>query len=775
MTRERWWSWNADLPAEMRHLGSGFAVTPLLYAASAGRSSRLPPGEGVVFGERPMDESEIRLDLSLAGTRLDWRYAMNGDGGLAIDWRTVQSGEWGLRFWVLLCFHSAENAEFRYDRESGALEGRAGGHRLRAEAEKAPLLVTCHEDLEALEAELAERGYFYLGSRGTEGAFVALRFNLEEAPELRVEVSADGAVPPAVERLTADGAFGADGGGPQGGNLGGQGLPGGATAPGEQEPQQALKAVHDVMAWNHVYDFVNERPYTGLSRFWNSRKFGGFGVWLNDVLYNAWLWSHFDGKEVRDNLDAVFAWQTEQGNLPCLVTGNDAWLDRSQPPIGSYVVWTATARSGRLDLLEDFYPGLLRNYQWWWETRQLGETGLLAYGTTPDVGDGLYKGTKLAAKDESTMDNSPVHDPVPFDPERGLLLAADIGLNSLAALEGEVMAMIAGVLGRGDERGEIQAHVDQHKARIAEWLWDVDRQVFASRLEDGGFVMPLAPTSFYPLAAGIGSAEQVAVMVEKYLNPEYKFGGYFGLPSITRDDPAYRDNVYWRGRIWGPLNFWTYQGLRRAGRALEAATLADKSWRLFALGWKQRMCGENYNAENGRIDDQPDSDGFYSWGALLPALKVSEHLDVSPWAGWSIKGPPPGTRMGPLLTPTGRCYLYADANGWRFERENGEVLLETNLRGRISRLTLDAPSGPGAFVQAVQEPNAWIAFPNQEVAECRLGDQVLEKRDGRFFLPRTASADWLRGERAPRAAAAPPEAETPEPTEPAAEPAAEKT
>ena len=88
---------------------------------------------------------------------------------------------------------------------------------------------------------------------------------------------------------------------------------------------------------------------------------------------------------------------------------------------------------------------------------------------------------------------------------------------------------------------------------------------------DGNFVAPLAPTSFYPLIAGIGSPEEHAALVERYLRATDKFGGAFGLPSVTRDDPAYGDNVYWRGRIWGPLNFWTYQGLRRAGLDGEAA------------------------------------------------------------------------------------------------------------------------------------------------------------------------------------------------------------
>ena len=77
MTLDRWWSWNADLPAEMRHLPSGFVVTPVLYAASRNQASRLPPGEGVVFGRRPIGDEEIGLGLALAGTRLAWRYGMD--------------------------------------------------------------------------------------------------------------------------------------------------------------------------------------------------------------------------------------------------------------------------------------------------------------------------------------------------------------------------------------------------------------------------------------------------------------------------------------------------------------------------------------------------------------------------------------------------------------------------------------------------------------------------------------------------------------------------
>ena len=250
---------------------------------------------------------------------------------------------------------------------------------------------------------------------------------------------------------------------------------------------------------------------------------------------------------------------------------------------------------------------------------------MLCFGTSLDAGDGLYKGTKLAAKDESTMDNSPLHDPVPFDEVSGLLLAADVGVNSMAALDGELLERIFNELGELATAQQLGERTVTHKERIAEWLWDESRGIFANRMISGEFVSTLAPTSFFPMAAGIGSKDQSQRMIQGYLNHPSKFGGEFCLPSVTRDDPTYTDNVYWRGRIWSPLNFWVWQGLKRQGFIKESEQLAEQSWELFKKNWKQRLCGENFNAETGEVLDQPDTDGFYSWGALLAAMKALEN------------------------------------------------------------------------------------------------------------------------------------------------------
>jgi putative isomerase len=125
-------------------------------------------------------------------------------------------------------------------------------------------------------------------------------------------------------------------------------------------------------------------------------------------------------------------------------------------------------------------------------------------------------------------------------------------------------------------------------------------------------------------------------MVRLLHDPE-KFGGAWLLPSVTRDDPAFADNVYWRGRIWPPLVFLTWEGLRRAGYRDEAAELARRGWALFAEQWSERRrCRENYKIDPAADPEVSDSDGFYTWGALLALMPLLERGDASPWSGLTL-------------------------------------------------------------------------------------------------------------------------------------------
>ena len=74
-------------------------------------------------------------------------------------------------------------------------------------------------------------------------------------------------------------------------------------------------------------------------------------------------------------------------------------------------------------------------------------------------------------------------------------------------------------------------------------------------------------------------------------------------------------------------------------------------------GWDQRLCGENYNADNGQIKDQSDTDEFYSWGALLPGIHLAETFDINPWQGLSIDLNADFEEIGPLSSPFGKITI----------------------------------------------------------------------------------------------------------------------
>jgi len=95
-----------------------------------------------------------------------------------------------------------------------------------------------------------------------------------------------------------------------------------------------------------------------------------------------------------------------------------------------------------------------------------------------------------------------------------------------------------------------------------------------------------------------------------------------GGPSITREDPAFMDQEYWRGRAWAPHHMLLYWGLARYDHLPEAqAVRAD----LVAMGARvHRELWEGYGSvcENvhgllGTCEDSGNADPFYHWGGLF--------------------------------------------------------------------------------------------------------------------------------------------------------------
>lgn len=151
----------------------------------------------------------------------------------------------------------------------------------------------------------------------------------------------------------------------------------------------------------------------------------------------------------------------------------------------------------------------------------------------------------------------------------------DVELNSLYALDAECLARLAALLGMDEDRPKFSAEYEKMKRLINEKLWNERAGIYENRFWDGRFSPRLSPTNFYPLFAGVAGPDQARRMIREHLLNREEFWGPNVAPTIARNDPAFADQFYWRGDIWGPTNYMLYQGLNRyrfdGGEALDYA------------------------------------------------------------------------------------------------------------------------------------------------------------------------------------------------------------
>jgi hypothetical protein len=131
------------------------------------------------------------------------------------------------------------------------------------------------------------------------------------------------------------------------------------------------------------------------------------------------------------------------------------------------------------------------------------------------------------------------------------------------------------------------------------------------------------------LLGKVATPAQAASLRTLFHDPT-KFAGEWILPTISRDDPLYARQDYWRGKAWAPVNWLVYQGLKIYEWDREATQLAESSARMFLKPWRERgECHENYMSTTGDGSGDP----HYTWGALMALIAVEQYIDANPWHG----------------------------------------------------------------------------------------------------------------------------------------------
>ncbi len=397
---------------------------------------------------------------------------------------------------------------------------------------------------------------------------------------------------------------------------------------------ELYNAMQTVLAWDLIYEPTHDRVIAPVSRSWNV----GWEGWILfdwDTYFAAYMFS-VDNKELAyANAIAITKEITENGFIPNFGSARCTSEDRSQPPVGSFVVKEIYRKYQEKWFLFEVFDELLSWNRWWADNRDV--EGYLCWGSDPyehgQLPDWLVKGigTKKGAKWESGLDNSPMYDDAVFDTSLHRLMLADVGLMSFYILDCQSLSEIADVLGKTEIAQELTERAERYSKKL-ETLWNEDFGLYLNKdLASGKYSYRLSPTLFYPLLAKVPSQEQATrMMKEHFYNPE-EFWGEFIMPAIARNDAAFEDNIYWRGRIWAPMNFLVYLGIRNYELPDAQKDMVEKSKNLLLKSWlEENHVYENYSSITGQGNDAGMSDAFYHWGALLGYIGMIEQGYVHP-------------------------------------------------------------------------------------------------------------------------------------------------
>lgn len=395
------------------------------------------------------------------------------------------------------------------------------------------------------------------------------------------------------------------------------------------EMREMYEALEAALGWDTIYDAKHDRAVSPVSRLWSISN-GGYVLFCWDNFFAGYMAARGDKALAYSNMREILNEHTKEGFVPNLAyaTGQVS-ADRSQPPVGSTMLLKTYGIYKEKWIVEDMFDELLDWNRWFYENR-MNESGALCWGSDPIPvlfdnrweKDGVHD--RFGAALESGLDNSPMYDDMPFDKETNRLMLEDVGLTGLYILDCRSLTELAEIIGREDVKGELKARMDKAREGL-EGLWDEEKGFYYNRRTDTGeFSRRISPTNFYALFSPDVSPERQRRIAEHYYDPD-EFYGEWMLPSIARNDPAYPEQEYWRGRVWAPMNFLVYLALEGTELADVRKDLAEKSRRLFMKEWTEhRHVHENYSAISGEGCDSSNSDKFYHWGALLCVIAMTE-------------------------------------------------------------------------------------------------------------------------------------------------------
>lgn len=200
-------------------------------------------------------------------------------------------------------------------------------------------------------------------------------------------------------------------------------------------------------------------------------------------------------------------------------------LSRSQTPLVADTLLRYHTATNDDDLLEHAYPLLKQNYRDYWNAPH--HQTPIGLATNRDLGDTFWP-AELAAEAETGWDWTPVFG---GDVRRCVPLITNGALVKYAT----GLAAMASRLGRTEEAADFSADAERRSELIRQYCWNEEAGFFVEYDYAADEQLPyLSGCAFYPLWAGVATADQARKLVERLPALEKPYG-------LACTDKAYPD------------------------------------------------------------------------------------------------------------------------------------------------------------------------------------------------------------------------------------------
>lgn len=360
--------------------------------------------------------------------------------------------------------------------------------------------------------------------------------------------------------------------------------------------------------------------------------------WLWDSCFHAIVLAKLEPEAAKAELLALLSKQQEGGMVPHLIFWEpkitrpyQVWWEKgvssiTQPPMLAYAAWEIYEATKDTAFLREIFPGLLAFYTYLIEKRDPHDHHLISIINPDESGEDNSPRFDIAMRVKSNisffshmykrhelimMNRTCAFEPLVCMQER--FWVKDVPFNSILVRNLESLAAIARVLDENEAEEFSILHHDLIKFTMREYL--MAEGVFWSAIGlEHGHLKVATWAHFAPLFAGLYTPEEAKALVEHHFHDTQTFWSPYGIRTVSKQEPSYRSNGFWRGPIWFAPHWFLHKGLTAYGFKEEADWIRERSMNLI----ERHGFREYFDPESGRAYGAHN----FTWGTLV--------LDMNP-------------------------------------------------------------------------------------------------------------------------------------------------